>query len=610
MADPDPNPNVNLAGSGVALHVQRPDGEFVPVQGTTAGELPVTATGTGGESLATETTVDRTADATEALAETIAPGGVPVPGQPALAIINIDPPPAFAAAPTEGTELEAVYIAGTAPFLLDRDSVARPVFVEPSAAEIATNVGTISGQLPEELGPNGGLKVEVLASELPVGAATEMAQASLEVEVEAVRDRLPPALDDGRLAARLDVGTEDAPLVASTPAYGRTSFGQIRVAQRSVTFENVQAYGLDLRAWAPRTAGAGSVTFDAASGMTLIAVTSASGDVGEISTHTHFPYEPGSTSHAIMTLAHSDAGQSGQTREWGFGTLDDGFFFRLVGVDLYVVRRSSSSGTPTDGDAIPRASWNGDHLDGTGPSGRVLDLAKINQFEIDYQWLSAGVVRFWIGGVLVHSLDLRGAVVLPATRTGQLPLRITATNTGASAAATLSYVCSVVYLDGGTTLRFVPGSHSLSTPKTGITTTFTPVVAFRMAATYLGRANRKIVLPALARISNASGRGTVRLMFNPTTITGGSWSAITNAPWVEYNEGVTSITGGTVTTETYLPNTADVRTFSGSEAFALNGTHMRRTADNASGDSLVFMAKADAGNIDIVSLLAAFNTLG
>lgn len=37
MADPDPNPNVNLAGSGVVLHVQRPDGELVPVQGTDAG---------------------------------------------------------------------------------------------------------------------------------------------------------------------------------------------------------------------------------------------------------------------------------------------------------------------------------------------------------------------------------------------------------------------------------------------------------------------------------------------------------------------------------------------------------------------------------------------
>lgn len=567
---------------------------------SSAGGGPVVAP--DGSDLAKDETADRAATAAETLAGAVDGG----------AVRTVVVQPTFVTAPPAETDAPATRIVGDG---LDRDG--NPILrVEVVPDEPITVIqGDGSGD-PADTPPWLMQTVEdmtakpIATEETAEALLSEVSDDATSADVQEVRDRLPPALDNGRLAARLDIGTETAPLVALTPAYGRTSFGQIRVAQRSVLFENVQAYGLDTRAWAVRTSGAGAVSFNTSSGMTLLEVTGASGDTAEISTHTHFPYEPGATSHGIMTLAQSDAGQAGQTREWGFGTLDDGFFFRLIGTDLYVVRRSSSSGVPTDGDTIPRASWNGDRLDGTGPSGRTLDLTQINQYEIDYQWLSAGVVRFWIAGILAHSLDLRGVVVLPATRTGQLPLRITVTNTGASSAATLSYVCAVVYLDGGTTLRFVPGSHSLSTPKTGIGTTFTPVVAFRMVATYLGRANRKIVLPALARISNASGRGTVRLMFNPTTITGGSWSAVANAPWVEYNEGVTSITGGTVTTETYLPNTADVRTFSGSEAFALNGTHMRRTADNSGGDSLVFMAKADVGNIDVVSLLAAFNTLG
>lgn len=572
---------------------------------SSAGGGPVVAP--DGSELAKDTTADRAADAAETLAGAV----------DGNAVRTVAVQPTFITAPPVTTEAPATRIVGDG---LDRDGnpILRVEIVPDEAITVIQGDG--SGD-PQDTPPwlmqttkdvgGGVMEAKPIATEETAEAAlAEMADDATTTDVQEVRDRLPSALDGGRLAARLDVGTETAPLVALTPAYGRTSFGQIRVAQRSVLFENVQAYGLDLRAWAPRTSGAGSVAFDTSSGMTNATVSGASGDVAEISTNTHFPYEPGATSHAIMTLAQSDAGHANQTREWGFGTADDGFFFRLVGTDLYVVRRASSSGAATDANAVLRSSWSGDKLDGTGPSGRTLDLAKINQFEIDYQWLSAGVVRFWINGNLVHTLDLRGAVDLPATRTGQLPLRVTITNTGASSIATISYVCSVVYMDGGTTLRFVPGSHSLSAPKTGVGTTFTPVVAFRMAATYLGRPNRKIVLPALARVSNASGRGTVRLIFNPSVITGGSWSAVTNAPWVEYNEGVTSITGGTATPETYLPNTADVREFNGSEAFALNGTHMRRAADNASGDSLVFMAKADAGNIDIVSLLAAFNTLG
>jgi hypothetical protein len=229
---------------------------------------------------------------------------------------------------------------------------------------------------------------------------------------------------------------------------------------------------------------------------------------------------------------------------------------------------------------------------------------------VDFQWLSAGIVRFWINGRLAHQLDLRGAIDLPATRTGQLPLRITITNTGASAAATLRYVCSVVYLDGGTPIRFVPGSHTMTAAKTGITTTFAPVIAFRLAQTYAGRPNRKIVIPRLARVSNASGRGTVRLYLNPSSITGGSWSAVAVAPWLEYNEGLTAITGGTIMSEAFLPNSADVRELDGSDAFSLNGIHLRRTADNTGGDEIVFMAAATSGNIDIVSLLTTFKTLG
>jgi hypothetical protein len=673
MADPDPNPNVTLAGSGTALHVQRPDGELVPVQGTAGGAIATTTTGSGGESLATEPTADRTADATEALAATIAAGGSPTPGQAAIAIVNVDPAPTFAAAPAEGTELEAKYIAGTAPFLLDRDSNPRPVFIEPSASEIATGVGLLTGQLPENLGASGGLKVElvaplptgtnplgtveVTASVLPIGAATEASLFSIDGKVPALVDgrvpvdgsgvtqpisattlplpsgaatsalqgaglpgaltagggvkvglvdavpQLPAALDTGRLATRLDIGTEAAPIITRMSAYGSTSFGQFRVAGREPMFENTQTYGLDARAWSSRTASGGTVAYNTTSGVTELVVGATSGAVAEISTHTHFPYEPGAATRTVFTLSQSDVGQVGQTREWGFGTLDDGFFFRLVGTTLYVVRRSSSSGVATDADAVVQASWNGSTFG-------ALDLTKINQFEIDFQWLSAGVVRFWINGTLAHALDLRGVMTLPATRTGQLPLRMTIQNTSASVAASLNYVCSVVYLDGGTQIKYVPGTHVMAAPKTGVGTTFAPVLGFRLATTYLGRANRRIVLPRLARVSNASGRGTVRGVFNPSATAGGAWAASPFAPWIEYNEGLTSITGGTTISEVYLSSTADRAEFDGERAFSLIGTHMRRNADNVDGDVFVFTAKADAGTIDIVSMVATFNTFG
>lgn len=408
-------------------------------------------------------------------------------------------------------------------------------------------------------------------------------------------------------------GTERSPLIAAIPAYGRTSFGQVRVAGQEVLFDDVSDYELDLRAWSKREVGGGSVDYDSTSGLTALSVTSASGDVAEIATHTFFPYQPGSETHMVMTLKHDDAGQADQVREWGFGTQDDVYMFRLSGAALQLVVRSSSSGTPTDTHVIDQVDWNFDPmLDGTGPSKRTLDLTMINQWEIDFQWLSAGLIRFFINGSVVHNLDLRGNTLLPSTRSGQLPLRLTVTNTGASAASAMHYKCSVVYHEGGIVIKFKPGSHSLTASHTGIGTTHTAFLAFKLAATYLGRPMRKIILPRRADVSNASGRGTVRLYFNPTSITVvGAWTPVSKMPWLEYHENIT----GFVATEPhdaeiFLPDTTDVGSFAGDDIFALHGTHMRRNYDNTDGDVLLLTAAATLGNIDIVSALATFLTLG
>lgn len=43
---------------------------------------------------------------------------------------------------------------------------------------------------------------------------------------------------------------------------------------------------------------------------------------------------------------------------------------------------------------VPQSQWNIDKMDGTGPSGSVLDLSKMQMFYIDYSWYGAGTVRF------------------------------------------------------------------------------------------------------------------------------------------------------------------------------------------------------------------------
>jgi len=55
---------------------------------------------------------------------------------------------------------------------------------------------------------------------------------------------------------------------------------------------------------------------------------------------------------------------------------------------------NTTSITKTIDTRVPQSAWNMDKCDGTGPSGLVLDLSKMNMFYIDYSWYGAGTIRY------------------------------------------------------------------------------------------------------------------------------------------------------------------------------------------------------------------------
>lgn len=133
------------------------------------------------------------------------------------------------------------------------------------------------------------------------------------------------------------------------------------------------------------------------------------------STNSYHHYIAGSSHlYAGTSLLNSPASTS-YIRQWGLFDANNGFLFRLGtgginAVDatgLSVVVRSNIPEAPQKDTIITRADWNGDKLDGSGDSGAVLDLEKVNLWWIDIQWHGAGRVRFgtYIDGqrVVCHS---------------------------------------------------------------------------------------------------------------------------------------------------------------------------------------------------------------
>lgn len=176
-------------------------------------------------------------------------------------------------------------------------------------------------------------------------------------------------------------------------------------------------------------------------------------------TNTYHHYFPGFSQNMVMTVAlNNSEGEANVVREWGYFDDKNGYFFRLNGTvsggdGLECVIRSSTSGsvkeisisksitryltlnasalpTETDTESI---GWSNDPLDGTGNSGKTLNLKSDNIYWIDIQWLGAGRVRFGTyhqgQRVVIHEYnhDDNGTDLNktpgPHSQTGSLPLR-------------------------------------------------------------------------------------------------------------------------------------------------------------------------------------------
>jgi hypothetical protein len=175
-----------------------------------------------------------------------------------------------------------------------------------------------------------------------------------------------------------------------------------------------------------------------------------SGDMAETTTYsathttdTYHHYFPGFSHMAIMTAALGNTGVAGLAQQWGYFDDDNGYFFQVYdNGGLEFVIRSSATGDLTERrisrtqtttylngvlDETTADGWNGDPVNGSGDSGKTLNLTDDNIYWIDIQWLGAGRVRFGTyhegQRVVIHEYYHDNNLGFPHSQTGSLPLR-------------------------------------------------------------------------------------------------------------------------------------------------------------------------------------------
>jgi len=146
------------------------------------------------------------------------------------------------------------------------------------------------------------------------------------------------------------------------------------------------------------------------------------------------PYFPSRQNEIIIGIRTDDQVE-GIRRRFGIFNETDGMFLEEdSGIFSAVLRRNTASGVVEN--RVTLENWSVDRLDGTGPSGYVVDLTLQQIVVIEYEWFGAGQVEFALvidnNKIPFHQFDTANFIDNPFTTTPYLPLRTEITNTGST----------------------------------------------------------------------------------------------------------------------------------------------------------------------------------
>lgn len=333
------------------------------------------------------------------------------------------------------------------------------------------------------------------------------------------------------------------------------AFNRLRVSNPLTLFDSSHRYR-DNNLWSTLSANGGSVAFNLTQGLMDLNVTNAAGASALRETTKVFSYQPGK-SLLVMNTFVMGASATGLVQRVGYFGNENGIYFQMEDDVISFVERSIVTGTRVN-TAVPRSSWNGDKLDGTGPSGITLDITKAQIMWMDIEWLGVGTIRtgLVINGQFITCHSFHHANIINSTyiTTASLPLRYEIFNKSATSGSnTLKQICSTVISEGGYELRGLQQAATvpLSAP-TGFAAqyVFYPAVSIRLK-TSPNRLDAIVILTALSVIGKGSSFYNWQVVASGVT-SGGSWQSAGIDSAVEYNITGTSFSGGRILASGFL----------------------------------------------------------
>ncbi|UNH61307.1 virion structural protein [Synechococcus phage S-SZBM1] len=325
-----------------------------------------------------------------------------------------------------------------------------------------------------------------------------------------------------------------------------TGKNRFKVSPYQTTFFNTFQYGVETDVWETDITGTAAAVHDPSASKVTMSVGSTAGDRVIRQTRQVMRYIPGRAS-LISFAIRMETPVAGVRRRFGVFDENNGAFFEDDGGTYSCVIRSKASGSVVE-NRVTRDNWNGDKLDGTGPSQITASATAIQMINIEYEWYGAGQVIFTytIDGEthVIHKFNTANRQDTVWCATPFLPIRCELENvTGAAGTHYLHQGSNSLTQEGepeklGTLVSY-------SNPITGTTltnaNTFYPVLSLRLKPTALAG----IVLPRSLQVATNDNTNVFWKLIENPTLTGGTWVNHPNPDAItQVNTTSTAMTGG------------------------------------------------------------------
>ena len=350
------------------------------------------------------------------------------------------------------------------------------------------------------------------------------------------------------------------------------AFSKLRVSQPFGLLESKFLYDKNDNIWEDVTDTSGVVTYLSNESAIKLEVGSGSNDYCLRQTYKYFPYIAGN-SQRIFLSGNLEGKETGRVKRIGYFDNSNGLFFELASDDLYVVVRSSTSGSVID-TGVKRTSFNIDRLDGTGPSGITFDPTMRQIFMISFQWLGVGSVTFGFsfnGKIYpVHQVHNANTGLTTYMAMPNLPARFEIRNNGiATGTGVMKQVCTSIASEGGYQIPGYDFNANNNIIGKSISTTRVPIMAIRLKNSFNSKANRRI-----ANLQNINGfvtGGNVMIdtmWLGGITATTATWTDVDDTSGMEYSTDISAYTS----THAHKINTSYLAAGNGQVGGALDAT--------------------------------------